>query len=225
MHDLLLDNLAKIRAKLADKPVTLMAVTKTVSVERINLAIEKGGIRCIGENRVQELLQKYDQLVMRDELQIHLIGSLQTNKVKYIVDKVDLIHSVDSIKLINEIQKQAYKIGKVQDVLIEVNIADEETKGGISPADLPMLLERIKECSNVRWRGLMCIPPISKDPEFLSSCFNGLKKLLVDNIDKKLDNINDYILSMGMSGDYEIAVECGSTMIRLGSAIFGDRKY
>lgn len=225
MQDILLDNLKEIRSKIDESKVTLLAVTKTVPVERINIAIEQGGIRYIGENRVQELLQKYDHLALKDELHIHLIGSLQTNKVKYIIDKVELIHSVDSMRLINEIQKQAQKINKIQDVLIEINIGNEETKGGIFPDELPELLKHIENCPNVSWKGLMCIPPISNDETELYSYFTRMQKLLVDNIDKKLDNINNYVLSMGMSGDYEIAVQAGSNMIRIGSALFGNRKY
>lgn len=225
MSDVLLQNLEDIKQKIGNRPVTLLAVTKTVPVERINIAIVEGGVRYIGENRVQELLQKYDSLAKRDELHIHIIGTLQTNKVKYIIDKVELIQSVDSYKLIDEIQKQAAKIEKVQDILIEVNVGDEASKGGISPEDLPEMLRYLKNCPNIRWRGLMCIPPISDDKETLLSYFGSLKKLLVDNVDKKIDNINDYILSMGMSNDYEVAMEAGSTMIRVGSSIFGNRKY
>ena len=225
MQDILLDHLKTIRSKIDEDTVTLLAVTKTVPVERINIAILEGGVRYIGENRVQELLQKYDQLALRDQLHIHLIGSLQTNKVKYIIDKVELIQSVDSVRLVDEIQKQASKSGKVQDILVEVNIGGEESKGGIAPDALPAMLEHIKACPNVQWKGLMCIPPICEDEAVLSGYFSQMKKLLVDNIDKKLDNINDYVLSMGMSSDYEIAVKEGSNMIRIGSALFGSRKY
>lgn len=225
MQDVLLKNLNEIRSKIGDRNVTLLAVTKTVPLERINIAITEGGVRYIGENRVQELLQKYDGLALRDQLHIHLIGRLQTNKVKYIIDKVELIQSVDSYRLVDEIQKQAAKIGKVQDILIEVNIGNEESKGGITPNELPTMLQYLEGCPNVRWRGLMCIPPISNDENELSLYFNKMKKLLVDNVDKKLDNINNYILSMGMSGDYEVAMNAGSTMIRVGSALFGARNY
>ncbi len=225
MQDILIENLNKIRSKIGDKNVTLLAVTKTVPLERINVAIAEGGVRYIGENRVQELLQKYDGLVMRDQLHIHLIGRLQTNKVKYIIDKVELIQSVDSYRLIDEIQKQAAKIGKVQEILIEINIGSEESKGGIKPQELKEMLRYLDGCPNVRWKGLMCVPPISDDENELSLYFNNMKKLLVDNVDKKLDNINNYILSMGMSNDYEVAIEAGSTMIRVGSALFGARNY
>lgn len=225
MSENLLQNIQMVRDKIGDRPVTLLAVTKTVPIERINLAIVEGGIRYIGENRVQELLSKYDSLAMRDELHIHLIGTLQTNKVKYIIDKVELIQSVDSYKLVDEIQKQAAKIGKVQDILIEINIGEEESKGGIPPSELKNMLAYLNKCPNIRWKGLMCVPPISDDEECLTEYFENMKKLLVDNIDKKMDNINDYILSMGMSNDYEIAMNAGSTMIRVGSVLFGSRKY
>lgn len=220
----LIANIQKVRGDIGSRSVTLMAVTKTVPVETINYAITEGGIRYIGENRVQELLQKYDSLAMRDELHIHLIGSLQTNKVKYIIDKVELIQSVDSIRLMNEIQKQAAKIGKVQDILFEINIGNEESKGG-APVDLlPELLHHLENCPNIRWKGLMCIPPKCADKGQLFEYFADMKKLLVDNVAKKLDNIDNYVLSMGMSGDYQIAIEAGSTMIRVGSALFGSRK-
>lgn len=225
MQDVLLENLKIIRDKMGDRPVTLLAVTKTVPLERINIAITEGGVRYIGENRVQELLSKYDGLARRDELHIHLIGRLQTNKVKYIIDKVDLIQSVDSLRLIDEIQKQAAKINKIQNVLVEINIGGEDSKGGILPADLPDFLSYLKQQKNISWKGLMCVPPISDNEQQLFAYFTEMKKLLVDNIDKKLDNINNYILSMGMSNDYEVAMNAGSTMIRVGSALFGARKY
>ena len=177
MRDVLLDNLEMIRSKIDEKTVTLLAVTKTVPVERINTAIVEGGVRCIGENRVQEFLQNYDHLAMRDEIDVHLIGSLQTNKVKYIIDKVDLIQSVDSTRLIDEIQKQAAKIGKVQKILIEINIGGEESKGGITPAELPEILFYLEKCPNVLCRGLMCIPPICEDEAVLSSYFQSMQKL------------------------------------------------
>lgn len=225
MSDVLLKNLEEIVDKIGARPVTLLAVTKTVPLERINIAINEGGVRYIGENRVQELLSKYDGLAKRDELHIHLIGSLQTNKVKYIIDKVEMIQSVDSFRLIDEIQKQAAKIGKIQNILIEINIGNEESKGGIPAEELPNYLSYLEDKPNVCWKGLMCVPPISEDEQELSGYFNKMKKLLVDNIDEKIDNINNYILSMGMSNDYEIAMKAGSTMIRVGSALFGARKY
>lgn len=216
-------NLKTIERNIEGTGVTLVAVTKTVPVETINLAIENG-VRYIGENRVQELLSKYDSLICRDELHIHLIGSLQTNKVKYIIDKVELIQSVDSIRLMDEIQKQAQKIGKIQNILIEVNIGKEESKGGIFAEQLSELLAHLEKCPNIKWCGLMCVPPNTRDEAKLCTYFQNMKKLLVDNVDEKLDNIDNYILSMGMSHDYEIAVREGATMIRVGSALFGNRK-
>ncbi len=224
MYQDILENLREIRQAIGERNVTLLAVTKTVDVDKINAAILEGGVRYIGENRVQELLQKYDHLALRDELHIHLIGSLQTNKVKYIIDKVELIQSVDSVRLVNEIQKQAQKIGKVQDILIEVNVGAEESKGGIAPEELEGLLKHVSTCPNVKWKGLMCIPPFDSSEQQLTEYFKFMKKLLVDNIDEKMDNINNYILSMGMSGDYRIAMDAGSTMIRVGTALFGKRK-
>lgn len=224
MYENVLENIRQIRKDIGDKNVILLAVTKTVPVEIINAAITEGGIRYIGENRVQELLSKYDRLAMKEDLHIHLIGSLQTNKVKYIIDKVELIQSVDSLRLIDEIQKQAAKIGKVQDILIEINIGREESKGGIFAEQLPDLLEHLANCPNVRWKGLMCIPPFTANDAELQQYFLSMQKLLVDNVNKKLDNRDSYILSMGMSRDYNIAIASGSDMIRVGSAIFGKRK-
>ncbi len=224
MYEGVLENIQKINDDIKGKNVTLLAVTKTVPAEIINRAILEGGIRYIGENRVQELLSKYDALAKKDELHVHLIGSLQTNKVKYIIDKVELIQSVDSVRLVDEIEKQAAKIGKTQDILIEVNIGGEQSKGGIPPETLPDLIRHVSICAHVRWRGLMCIPPFSASEEQLSQYFCSMRKLLVDNVNKKLDNIDSYILSMGMSHDYKIAIEAGSNMIRVGSAIFGNRK-
>ena len=224
MKETILQNIKHIQNEIGNRNVTLMAVTKTVPVETINIAIVEGGIRYIGENRVQELLQKYDHLALRDQLHIHMIGSLQTNKVKYIIDKVELIQSVDSVRLLDEIQKQAEKIGKVQDILLEINIGGEESKGGFAPEKLSQMLQYIAKCPNIRWKGLMCIPPRCDDKSQLTVYFENMKKLLVDNIDKKLDNINNYILSMGMSSDYKTAIESGSNMIRIGSALFGQRK-
>ena len=214
--------------------VKILAATKTVDPDTINFVISKG-IKYIGENRVQELLDKYDR-INKDNVEIHFIGRLQTNKVKYIIDKVSLIHSVDSYKLAAEIDKQAKKHSKVMDILVEVNVGEEESKGGVSADDTLSLVKQISELENVRIKGLMTIPPkcenipnvnevcdsskkIYKNKEF----FNKILKLFIDISDKKLDNIYMYELSAGMSDDYETAVECGSTVIRLGRVLFGER--
>lgn len=203
--------------------VKLIAVTKTVPAEIINEAISCG-VTAIGENRVQELLEKYDVLDKRN-LEIHLIGRLQTNKVKYIIDKVDLIHSVDSFKLGSTIDKYAKINLKVQDVLVQVNVAGEQTKGGVAPGELETLLVSLSELKNIRVRGLMCIPPVEKIPGENKRFFNLLNKMMVDNNNKNIDNICMDTLSMGMSGDYRTAIDCGATMVRIGTKIFGKRNY
>ena len=203
--------------------VKLIAVTKTVPVEIINEAISCG-VTAIGENRVQELLEKYSSLDKKN-LEIHLIGRLQTNKVKYIIDKVDLIHSVDSFKLGSTIDKYAKINLKVQDVLVQVNVAGEQTKGGVAPGELETLLVSLSELKNIRVRGLMCIPPVEKIPGENKRFFNLLNKMMVDNNNKNIDNICMDTLSMGMSGDYRTAIDCGATMVRIGTKIFGKRNY
>lgn len=214
-------NIQQIFRQLDGHETQLLAVTKTRSPEEINCAIASG-VRHIGENRVQELLEKYDQ-INKEGVTIHLIGQLQTNKVKYIIDKVDLIHSVDSVRLAEEISKRAASIGKVQDVLIEVNIGSEDSKAGISPDEVIPFLESISTLSGIRVCGLMCIPPIAEEPHQNLKYFSKMKQMSVDIKTKKIDNINMDILSMGMSGDYEDAIAAGSTFIRVGRGIFGPR--
>lgn len=220
-NKLIKSNLEHIFDQLSGTSTQLIAVTKTRTVEEINAAIACG-VRHIGENRVQELLEKYDS-INRDGITIHLIGSLQTNKVKYIIDKVDLIHSVDSLKLASEISKRAEKIGKVQKILIEVNLGGEESKGGISPDHVMGLLESVSALKGVSVCGLMCIPPKAQDDHANLKYFLNLKQLSVDIIEKKLDNISMDILSMGMTDDYEDAIQAGSSFIRIGRGIFGPR--
>ncbi|MBP3480269.1 MAG: YggS family pyridoxal phosphate-dependent enzyme [Clostridia bacterium] len=203
--------------------VKLIAVTKTVPTEIINEAISCG-VTAIGENRVQELLEKYDSLDKRN-LEIHLIGRLQTNKVKYIVGKVDLIHSVDSLKLGSAIDKYAKICEKVQNVLVQVNVSGEQTKGGVAPDELEALLVSLSKLKNIKVRGLMCIPPAEKIPGENKRFFSLLNKMMVDNNNKNIDNICMDTLSMGMSGDYRTAIECGATMVRIGTKIFGKRNY
>ncbi len=214
-------NIQKLQSALEGHDTQLLAVTKTRTVEEINYAIGCG-VRHIGENRVQELLEKYDHL-NKDGVTIHLIGHLQTNKVKYIIDKVDLIHSVDSLRLAQEIAKRAASIGKIQEILLEVNIGEEDSKSGVSPSELLPLLESISTLQNIRVRGLMCIPPIAVEKHQNLEYFLKMKQMSVDMSNKKIDNISMDILSMGMSGDYEDAIEAGSTFIRVGRGIFGPR--
>lgn len=220
-------NMKKTIAELLDETsrhgVKLIAVTKTVPTEIINEAISCG-VTAIGENRVQELLEKYDSLDKRN-LEIHLIGRLQTNKVKYIVGKVDLIHSVDSLKLGSAIDKYAKICEKVQNVLVQVNVSGEQTKGGVAPDELEALLVSLSKLKNIKVRGLMCIPPAEKIPGENKRFFSLLNKMMVDNNNKNIDNICMDTLSMGMSGDYRTAIECGATMVRIGTKIFGKRNY
>ncbi len=202
--------------------IRLMAVTKTVAPEKINEAIE-AGCYLLGENRVQELLEKYESYDKRAE--IHFIGRLQTNKVKYIVDKVSMIESVDSIKLAEEIEKRCAKIGKTMDILLEVNIAEEESKGGFSAEEILDVSEKIKNFPHLRLRGLMTIGRFGAEIEETRQYFEKMRHLLVDIKAKNIDNIYINILSMGMSADFEIAVSEGATIVRIGRGLFGARKY
>ncbi len=200
---------------------TLLAATKTVPADIINYAAECG-IRVVGENRVNELLDKYDR-IDKEQLDIHFIGHLQTNKVKYIIDKVSLIHSLDSLRLAEEIDRRAYKANKCMDVLIEVNLANEPTKFGIPLEEADLFAEKIRKYDNIRLRGLMAIPPKCENSQENLAFFNKISKKFIDIFSKKVDNSNIGILSIGMSGDYMEAIECGSTLVRIGSAIFGRR--
>ena len=202
--------------------VTLMLATKTVDTERIAYAVNECGIKAIGENRVQELLDKYDDI--KDlPCELHFIGTLQSNKVKYIVGKVDLIHSVDSEKLAKEIDLRARKLGIVQDILIEVNCGKEESKGGIMPEDIYDFFEKISSYSNIRIKGLMTMAPKCENKSDYHNYFSQVYKLFIDICKKKLDNVSIPVLSMGMSDSYVQAVMNGSNMVRVGSAVFGKR--
>ena len=217
-------NSAAIRSGRDPQDVTLMAVTKTHTPDEINEAIAAGATD-IGENRVQELLEKYDRV---SPVRWHLIGHLQTNKVKNIIDKVVMIHSVDSVRLAREIDKRAGAAGKCMDILIEINSAMEETKSGIAAGDLRTVTEEItSECSNVRIRGIMCIPPIAVCPEDARPYFKEARELfeMMKTWDFPADRFCPDTLSMGMSGDFEVAIEEGSTIVRVGSSIFGPRNY
>ncbi len=214
---------AAIRAGRDPKEISVLAATKTVPSGVINHAIACG-IRLIGENRVQELLQKRDKLNL-DGVSVHFIGHLQTNKVKQVVGKVDLIQSVDSLRLAEAIARQSQKTGLVSEVLVEVNIEKELSKYGLLPEEVERSLEEIAKLEGIKVRGLMTIPPICDDSDKMRAVFNKMYKLFIDMRDKKIDNISMDILSMGMSADYEEAIMEGSTLIRLGTAIFGARKY
>lgn len=203
--------------------VKLMAVTKTVEPVFINHAIECG-IDLIGENKVQEFLSKKPYLKL-DNCKAHLIGHLQTNKVKQIIGEVDMIQSVDSVKLAKEISKRATAIGITVDCLVEINIGEEESKTGLDMGLLYETLDEICDLPGLNIKGLMTIPPICDNEEILNEYFSKMHEIFIDIRDKKLDNKDICILSMGMSGDYEAAVRNGSNLVRVGSAIFGPRIY
>lgn len=203
--------------------VTLMAVTKTVEPIFINHAL-KNGISLIGENKVQEFLSKKPYLNL-ENCEAHLIGHLQTNKVKQIVSEVSMIESLDSLKLAREISKRSTEKGLVTPCLVEVNIGMEESKTGLELSALEELLCAVAELEGIRVEGLMTIPPICDNEKELNKYFSQMHKIFVDIKDKKLDNINMNVLSMGMSSDFEAAVRNGSTLVRVGSSIFGPRIY
>ena len=202
--------------------VQIMAVTKTVAPEYVNQAIA-AGITLLGENRAQELLEKYDRY-NKEGVSIHFIGHLQTNKARQIIDKVDMIHSVGSLHLAQEIHRQAEKIGKVMPVLVEVNIGEEDSKSGIAPQQLMQLLEEMSKLSHISVQGLMAIPPICEKETENDQYFCKMEQLFIDIKQKKLDNVNMNILSMGMSRDYQRAIQFGANVVRLGTAIFGSRQ-
>ena len=204
------------------KEVTLIAVSKTKPVELIREAMDAGA-DVFGENKVQELCDKYEQLPKT--LHWHLIGHLQRNKVKYIIDKVDLIHSVDSMRLAEEISKEAEKKQTDVKVLIEVNVAQEESKFGVSVDETEELVREIAKLPRIHVLGLMTIAPNVSDPEENRPVFRTLKKLAVDIKMKNIDNVRMDVLSMGMTGDYQVAIEEGATMVRVGTGIFGERNY
>lgn len=209
---------AKAKYRNPSDQITLMAVTKTVAPEAVNHAVGCG-IHTLGENRVQEYLSKKEFYL--PEAEMHFIGHLQTNKVKYIIEDMTLIHSVDSMRLATEIDRHAERVRKVQDILIEVNVGSEVSKSGVAPDQLEDLLFQIGQLSHVHVRGLMTIPPATGDEKFLCQ----MQQLYLDISSKKMDNIDMEILSMGMSGDYAAAIQYGSTLVRIGSALFGARKY
>lgn len=203
--------------------ITFLAATKTVEPEVINHAISLG-LDHIGENKVQELLSKYDSYNL-ENCSLQFIGHLQTNKVRQIVDKVDLIQSVDSVKLANEIAKQSLKLNKTTDILVEVNIDREENKSGVYPENLEELLCEISKIEGISVKGLMTIPPICDNKHKISKYFNNMHNIFIDISQKKLDNISMTILSMGMSADYYEAILEGANMVRIGSSLFGARDY
>lgn len=205
------------------REVTLIAVSKTKPIEMIE-ELYQNQVRDFGENKVQEMSGKYESLPK--DIKWHLIGHLQRNKVKYIIDKAVLIHSVDSFRLAETINIEARKRNMIADILIEVNVAQEETKFGVSVEDvLPLIQEISEKLTSIRIRGLMTIAPYVSDPEENREIFRELKKLSIDINTKNINNVSCDILSMGMSNDFEVAVEEGATHVRVGTSIFGERNY
>lgn len=202
--------------------VTLIAVSKTKPISMLMEAYDCGQ-RIFGENKVQEIMDKYEQ--MPDDVQWHMIGHLQRNKVKYIVDKVAMIHSVDSLRLAETIEQEAAKKNVVVPVLVEVNVAQEESKYGLSPEEVLPFLEKVADYSHLQVQGLMTIAPFVENPEENREVFHKLRKLSVDIREKNINNITMSVLSMGMTGDYQVAVQEGATMVRVGTGIFGERNY
>ena len=219
------ERIAKAAALCGRDPseIALVAASKMNSADKVKEAVLAGVDAC-GENRVQELLEKYEQGAY-EGAPLHFIGTLQKNKVKYLVGKVSLIHSVDSFSLLQEIEKQAARRDLVQDVLLEINIAGEDSKSGMEASRLPEMLEMAAPLEHVRILGLMAIPPICSDPEENRPYFAKMRQLFVDNAGKKYDNSLMKCLSMGMSSDFETAITEGATMVRVGTAIFGRRDY
>lgn len=230
---LLAENFARLEenikkyAKDGKRPL-VVAATKTVDAKAVNYAAENLGLTDIGENRVQELLSKYDELD-KDRLNIHFIGHLQKNKVKYIVGKVCLIHSLDSWELAKEIEKQSAKLGIVSDVLIEVNIGAEESKSGADVSQVAELVEMAEGLEHVRVRGMMTIGPKCQTfddyREYFDKAYSLFSQIFLDKESKKGHNVDEYILSMGMSDSYEAALASGANVIRPGQCLFGARVY
>lgn len=217
----------KLEAAKAKSPyhqeVTLLAATKTVPAEEIAYAVEELGLAAAGENKVQEFLSKYDDL--RGKCPLHIIGHLQTNKVKSIIGKVDMIQSVDSVRLADEIAKRSREMGVVTDVLCEINIGREENKGGIMPEEAEELGERLLETEGIRLRGFMTMAPVCENFDEYRKYFSKTYDIYLDFLGKKSHNIIEPILSMGMSDSFEAAVMEGATLVRVGSSIFGGRYY
>ena len=221
------ENVARIRDKIAaakasagrEDDVLLLAAIKSADVGEVNYIHGELGIHDVGENRVQQLLERYDAL-NKEGLNIHFIGKLQTNKVKYIIDKVCMIHSLDSLKLAAEIDKQAKKHGLVMDVLVEINSGEEENKSGIMPSEAESFCEALRDFSGLRLRGFMTMAPKCEEKDEYNKYFSQTYKLVLDIWTKKLHNIDRPIISMGMSESFEEAIACGSNLVRVGRGMF-----
>ena len=209
---------ATLKTNRNPEEIKLVAVTKTATIEQIKEAISVG-VKIIGENKVQEAKEKYQ--ILSTDIEWHLVGHLQTNKVKYAIEIFDLIHSVDSIKLAKEIDKRSLQFGMITNVLVEVNVSGEETKYGIKPEEVEPFLEEISEFSRIKVRGLMTIAPIVEDKEEVRPYFRKLRKLFEKIKIENMKNIRMDYLSMGMTEDFEAAIEEGANMVRIGRGIFG----
>ncbi|MCK4240496.1 MAG: YggS family pyridoxal phosphate-dependent enzyme [Candidatus Atribacteria bacterium] len=227
MYGVVKTNLEKINKKIIEtslksnrnpQEIKLIAVTKTANIEQIREAIS-AGVKIIGENKVQEAKEKYQ--ILTGGIEWHLVGHLQTNKVKYAIEIFDFIHSVDSIKLAKEIDRRSLQFGKITNVLVEVNVSGEETKYGVKPEEVETFLKEISEISRIRVRGLMTIAPIVKYKEETRSYFKKLRELSEKISNKNIKNVKMDYLSMGMTDDFEVAIEEGANMIRIGRGIFG----
>ncbi|AZT90364.1 YggS family pyridoxal phosphate-dependent enzyme [Caldicellulosiruptor changbaiensis] len=210
---------ACLRSGRKSSEVKLLGATKGVDINTIRLANEFG-IKIFGENRVQEFLPKYNEL---PHLEWHFIGRLQTNKIKYIYDKVLLIHSIEKVEQIQELEKRCSKAAKKIDVLIEVNVGGEESKGGVLPDNVEELIENIYECKYVNLKGFMTIPPIEDDEKKLRQYFRKMKEIFENYKKLNYNNVKIEVLSMGMSNDFEVAIEEGATLVRIGTKLFGER--
>ena len=228
---MLRENLQEVEQRIADacrragrkrEEVTLIAVSKTKPAEMLKEAYDLG-VRVFGENKVQELTEKYD--LLPDDIRWHMIGHLQTNKVKYLIGKTELIHSVDSLKLAKVIEKESEKKECITDILVEVNVAEEESKFGLKMEEVIPFIENAAQFPHINVRGLMTIAPFVENPEKNRTIFADLHKLYVDIKEKNIDNGTVNILSMGMPNDFEVAIEEGATMVRIGTGIFGARNY
>ncbi|MGI5946644.1 MAG: YggS family pyridoxal phosphate-dependent enzyme [Lachnospiraceae bacterium] len=211
---------ACLRSGRDPKDVTLIAVSKTKPLEMLLEAYDAGA-RDFGENKVQEILEKYPE--MPEDARFHMIGHLQRNKVRQVVDKVSLIHSVDSLRLARQIEEESAKVGRIAPILLEINVAREESKFGFFMEEVERAAEEIAAFSHIVVKGFMTIAPFVENPEENRKVFQDLYQLSVDITNKNIDNMSMGVLSMGMSGDYEVAIEEGATMVRVGTSIFGHR--
>lgn len=228
---MILENINKVQDKISEacqkagrntNDVTLIAVSKTKPYTDIEESL-KSGILDYGENKVQELCNKYE--ILPENIKWHMIGHLQRNKVKYLVGKVHLIHSVDSLRLAEQIEKEFAKADEIANILIEINMAQEDSKFGIIADETENLIREIAKFSHIRIKGLMTIAPYTENPESNREYFRNMKQLSVDIAAKNIDNVSMNVLSMGMTGDYQVAIEEGATMVRVGTGIFGERNY